>query len=125
MTDQSYRRTLRTHRKRLQLTQAAAAERAGLTGATWAYVERGHRYVQGKGMQPYNPSPETLAKMATAVGLDPRFLLMQAGMDPGQAGLETAVVQSGTTKVALVVLAGELDAEALAARVQELLADGL
>jgi len=63
------------------LSKREAAKRAGLSSASYRWVEYGTRTNNGV-VEEVNPSAEALQACATAVGADPHHVLRLAGIDP-------------------------------------------
>lgn len=70
-------------RKGVHLSVQAAADRAGVSKATWIDNVRGYRKRGGQ-WESVNPKPETIADMAGAVGISPERLASE-GRHPGAA----------------------------------------
>ncbi|SDC23713.1 hypothetical protein SAMN05216174_101619 [Actinokineospora iranica] len=62
----------------MDLSINQAADLAGVSATAWQYLERGARWDEND----LKPKPETLTKVALAVGLDPREVMELAGVDP-------------------------------------------
>lgn len=69
------------YREKAGLTQAAVASKAGVTVETVARLERVPR---GRSSANANPTLDTLAALAFAVGVDPMALLREGGVVPQQ-----------------------------------------
>lgn len=67
MKRQPFGKRLRAAREAQELTQAEAAEKAGITQVYWCNLESGKKI---------NPSLEILVKVAKAVGATPNDLLL-------------------------------------------------
>ncbi|AWN03715.1 immunity repressor [Gordonia phage Jace] len=72
-------RLIQQAREDLGLSARAASRIAGIGDGTWRYMEAGYEIKRGQ-RWPVKPTPVTLAKMARAVGLEPRELLIVAGI---------------------------------------------
>jgi transcriptional regulator with XRE-family HTH domain len=94
------------YRERAGMTQAAVAVKAGTTVETVARLERVPR---GRESANANPTLETLARLAYAVGVDPVALLKVSGVMPMHDRLEAALQRaSQPVRNTLAVLAEAL-----------------
>lgn len=82
----------RIRRARGRMGVERASQRAEISPSTWRNVERGWQYVAG-GKVPYTTTPETLAAMARAVGLDPGELLRLAGFSEDDIEVDDTPVE--------------------------------
>jgi len=73
---------LEAARQAAGLSQNEAASRAGVTSGTWGTAVRGGRQIKGMGFDQITPKPDTVAKMAVAVGLNVKHALRLAGYTP-------------------------------------------
>jgi len=74
---------LEAARTRSHLSQRAAAKRAGMSETRWRQITKGGHITQGVYVPDVGP-PETIARMARAVDLDPD-LLIKSGRDDAYA----------------------------------------
>lgn len=98
------------YREKAGLTQADVAIKAGVTVETVARLER---VLRGRESANPNPSLETLARLAYAVGVDPLALLREGGVVPQLADrLDLALKRaSQPVRNTLAVLAEALIAD--------------
>jgi DNA-binding XRE family transcriptional regulator len=114
-----WRAELRQARIKARLSRPAAAEASGIGQTTWANVEVG--FARGQEHRAYRTTPETLAKMAATVGLDPRALVTAAF---GEEAADTIAYEAhkvelpGRTTVYIVTVEGAMSTEEVAEAVR-------
>jgi transcriptional regulator with XRE-family HTH domain len=103
----------RVGRHARRMSHAKAAALAGISETTWRHAERGSAPGKDGVLVPYNPAPDTYARMARAVGLSPAELRATGAAEAAEYLEE--MLSHGAAPGASAKPSGELTAERKAA----------
>jgi transcriptional regulator with XRE-family HTH domain len=125
LIQEKWRDRLRQARERAGLSRVAAAKKSGVSAGTWRNVETGKQHVSAGNAAPYSTTARTVAKMAAAVRLDPREMLVAAGFDPDSLPVESVPIESdGDGDVRIIVVRGTRSTDEVVEEVRRIL-DGM
>jgi transcriptional regulator with XRE-family HTH domain len=118
---EKWRTDIRDARMRQGLSRRQAALKAGISEGAWRNVETGQQHIAGVGARAYRTTPTTVAKMAAAVKLDPRAVVVAAGLDPDEVYLDTVPGDAQQGDVRIIVIRGTPTTDEVLEEVRRLL----
>lgn len=116
----AWRVRIRQAREREGLSRRDAAKKAGLSEGVWRNVETGVQHVAGVGTRDYRTTANTVARMASAVRLDPLEAVADAGLDVKDVHLDL-VPDAERGDVRIILVRGNPSTDEVVAEVRRIL----
>lgn len=115
-----WRTRIRQARSRQGLSRKEASKRAGVSEGVWRNVETGIQHVAGVGSRQYSTTATTVARMASAVKLDPMEVVAAAGLDTQDVHL-ASIGEHEQSDVRVIVVRGTPSTDEVLAEVRRVL----